>query len=213
MSGIAIALGTFAVVTSFAIWLQSYKQISYARGWLLYIPLYLTAVSWLVFSSEFELKSYFLGMNTLVISICAIALFVLLELCRNTIWTKQQYYKSNTLPDAYGDLLEPKSTGIIVKAVEIFFQDLVALILILSLLNYFSLSVTTVLFVFIVAAVHVPGLKYFGFFYGGMFLVYSTVLSILVPWLVTSTAIGFVLVYSLHLLMYPVMMGIMRLLR
>jgi len=193
------------------LWLQTTFNLTYARAWYLYIPFFLITASAFAVISGVDLINYFLNSSAILVGLLSIGLFIGLEFLRGYSWTFHEYFRAETLPVAYRDLFQPRLSGITVKTSEIFFQDVIALVLVLALFNQFSLLVTSTIFVCLVALLHIPGLWLYGRIYGGMFLFYSTILAATVPWLLTTPLLGFVLIFSLHLLMYPVMMGVMYL--
>jgi hypothetical protein len=112
-------------------------------------------------------------------------------------------YKVDSLPVAFKDVAHPTVRTAIVKILEVALQDMIAIIIVQGLLEYTgSFYLAALLFSVVVFLVHVPSIWLYGRFYGGYFLLLSTLLASSVVLLVSYSAMGFAGVIAIHLISY-----------
>ena len=200
-------IGFFAVVLGFVNALIAFGKYTYASNPILYICIYgLGAIVLFgLFPGVFtEHLSSVLGLVTLT---AAVVVTVLLgrvyRLCvtpNNTRW-----YSTIPTPEIVQTSLT--EVNVLVKVIEIVFQQLCALLILVGLfqISSFSLSAIMILFALVVMGVHLPSPKFFGWFYGGFFLVVATFIALGIPWLYVVLPYAFYIVTVIHIMTYWVL--------
>lgn len=206
MFEIFIAVFWFALTAGGANLLQRFYSYTYQKNWFVFVSLFLcVGYLGLFLTTSIGDNFPFLDITGLILAGAALAMFLGFEYWWGRSFTLDDMYKPETLPSAYQGLLVPQFASSVTKAVEIFFQDLVMLVIILQLLqNGFSYFVAGLIFMGVSTAVHLPGLYMFGRVYGAVFLVLSSAFAPFAPLVIGEIAVGFYVIFSFHLIMYPV---------
>ncbi len=182
------------------------KKYSYSEKATLFIPI-------LVGSSILLLTLYDTAISVPSFTVSILLLLVVsLYLSFSILWMrtikKDEVVSINTIPDEYRSIIELNPLADTTKLFEIFFQDVVVFVLVLSLISYFENNyVPLIIFTLVVFTVHIPGIKLFGRIFGTYWLVLSTVLAPLAFYLI-SFQYGLYYLFMLHasinLLLYVV---------
>lgn len=172
------------------------RKYSYSEKAHLFIPI-------LVVSSILLLTLYdtFILVPSFTASLL-ILLVVFIYLAFSMLWMRtikrDEVVGIHTIPDDYHSIVVLNPLADTTKLFEIFFQDVVVLILVLSLTNYFDGNlIPLILFTFIAFIVHIPGIKFFGKIFGTYWLVLSTMLAPLAFYLI-SFQYGLYYLFMLH---------------
>jgi hypothetical protein len=210
MSEIIAVIFCFLLVSAVANICQKHFGYSYERHWPLHIALILGGIAAIHLYTSVLSTSYLIHPKGMVLGIIAASIFMLAELLRGKYIDANQYWGVQALGGAYTGLLAPRLSGVSVKIIEIFFQDIVLLSISLGLLETHSILFSSFCVVLVVFLVHLPGIYFLGRVYGVIFTVLATLFAVAVPTLVSSTSGAFYLIFSVHMLMYPVIMLLLQ---
>jgi hypothetical protein len=203
MELVIAGLGLFLSAALTATLLQVRFQYNYAKNPIAFISLFLVCIV-----GSFWFLNYFPPVFLVVSIGCVAGLYVAGIPLLAKFWKPMQHLcGAETVPLAYRQgLIRPGLTEQLVKVTEIALQDMAAWIIVGGLIIVLN-SVSFSMFVFagIVFVLHIPGLWMFGRVYGMYFLVLSTVVAFIVPWLYQIEGLGFVYLYTMHLSGYVAM--------
>lgn len=202
MFELVVGLTLFVMVAIIATILQVGVGYSYSRNPLLFSALYLVAIG---LAAGVIGYSFDLPFLLVLIGIAGIYIVTISGLVR--YWSPmQQLHAAHTIPSTYQGMVAPKLTGQFTKVVEVTLQDSSAWLIASGLLIISgSLTVSVLLFTLISFVTHIPGLWLFGKVYGSYFLIMVTLCAFLVPFLVSYGAVGYTILYTIHLSGYVLM--------
>jgi hypothetical protein len=202
MIGLITGVGLFVSAAIIANYFQTFLKYSYESKPVIFLSLFCTSLigAWFIIPEILSLLQNVYILITAIVYIVTILFLV-------QYWKPmQKLYCAHTVPVEYGGIIQPKPAGQIVKTVEIILQDVSAWLIVGGLLALFSsFNDVVLIFTIIVFLLHVPGLWLFGRVYGSYFLVMSTALAFLVPFLYLLGTVGFLYLYALHLSGYILM--------
>jgi hypothetical protein len=144
-----------------------------------------------------------LTLQAVVLIIVSGALFL-----RFSLWWQQQPVPADCrayfgIPLHHEDMLQMNAGYAVVKALEIVFQQLCALVVIDGLFRLESSAlVVSLLFASVVGLAHLPGVRWFGRLFGGFFTASSFGLALVYPLIIVSERGGVGVMVLLHVLTY-----------
>lgn len=205
---ILIAITWFIVIVAVVNWLQIVRHYRYGSHWYFHLPILAIGIAGLFWLHPATLSFYSNSIG-LVVGCFAVSLFLLDERFRNRYYEPSNYFTAASVRPGYDNLFQPPFMSSVVKVEEVFFQNLTLLLLIVFTQSIFSNWWQAGLLLSIISfLLHVPAIKTFNWWYGGLFTVLSTVFIFFTPWLVQKFSYGIHIVFAIHLLMYPVMMHV-----
>ena len=202
MSSVFLAVIAFATLGGIANYLQISQGRTYVRNWPLFLTLFILGIVAVLWATEVYTSGFFINQTGIVIAILTVVSFLAFERWWGRTRSASDMYRPDTLPEAFHHMLIPKPSASIVKVVEVFFQDVVALVIVLGLLTTYDVWLAGLLFALLVFALHVPGPGLYGRVYGTVLLALSTAMALIVPYVISTYPFGFYLIFAIHLAAY-----------
>ena len=172
------------------------KKYSYSEKAHWFIPLLLGSSILLLISYNIELAAP--SVFVLLLLVTAVGVYLGFSYLWSRTLSMEQVYGLDTIPVANRSIVAVNPLADFTKLFEIFFQDVVVFVLVLSLVSYFESSyLPLIVFTLIVFVVHIPGIRLFGKIFGTYWLLLSTALAPLAFYLF-SFQNGLYYLFALH---------------
>lgn len=172
------------------------RKYSYSEKAHIFIPLLLGSSVLLLtlYNVELAVPSAFV----LLLLVTVIGVYVGFSYLWSRTLDTEYIYGLHTVPTEYRSIVTVNPVADTTKLCEILFQDVVVLVLVLSLNSLFENTfIALAIFTCIVFAVHVPAVKFFGKIFGTYWLLLSTLLAPLAFYL-SGFQYGLYYLFMLH---------------
>ncbi|MCB9815734.1 hypothetical protein H6785_04120 [Candidatus Nomurabacteria bacterium] len=206
MNLLIIGIVIFSIILGPIRIIQKYNKLTYTENTFSFLTLFVIGICSLLFIAEPNIYPY---LHTDYISIAFLTGFLYLTF--SYFWSSkfvlEKHYKYETVPEVHHEMLSSGPRYTSVKFLEVLFQDVVALVMVLGLYEMqFSIISISILFSTLVFILHIGTPFIFGKYYGNYFLFSGTMIAFAIPWLLLNATAGLYVLISVHLMVYVLML-------
>ena len=187
--------------------LQYFFAITYQKHWWLFLFLFVgIAVPGIYFTTSLQDSAALHSTTGMLFGSGAGFLYVAFLTWWGRSFSIDDMYRVDSIPTPYRQLLKPNLYSALVKLSEIAIQDLVLLVIVLSLNQMTSYLYASLAFSLIVFLVHIPSPMVLGKLYGSILMVLATLGALVVPYVIGELTLGIYYVFACHLAVYMLLL-------